>query len=425
MQRAGGNPASTARTTSASRAWRRSANWLRRIRIANSTKERLSAVWKLFHYRHPRPDQAFASDVQLAAFAEFEAWRRVVAQTHIDDHWVETFREMAVAKAIQQEGQAQKAQFLAWQSWMHEGPAVGLRKQHQFTKVKGGWVESATVKAPQVSTEEAEVEDGLSLSQLRSALHPAVFEKQPASIQEETDLQAEAWHSEWGSELARVQEPTWPSDIGLFPPRLVEDAILEAAMTFPIGTGLGWDGLHPRCLARVSRSTVRWIACVMQEAENSGVWRKGTGPVIIVLIPKGDGAYRPIGLIPLMPRLWMRTRRIHATNWERINSRDWIYAGVGKGADVAAWNQAARAEMAAMGRWKTGYAQALLDLVKAFERVPYWLLVQEALALGYPLWLLRLSIATYQLPRTLRVGKVCSGLLVAIRGITAGSGLAL
>ena len=125
-----------------------------------------------------------------------------------------------------------------------------------------------------------------------------------------------------------------------------------------------------------------------------------------------------------MPRLWMRARRIAATDWERANSRDWIYAGVGKGADIAAWNQAARAEMAAMGRWKAGYAQALLDLVKAFERVPYWLLVQEAREMGYPLWMLRLSIATYQLPRTLRVGKVCSGLLVAIRGITVGSGLA-
>ena len=65
-----------------------------------------------------------------------------------------------------------------------------------------------------------------------------------------------------------------------------------------------------------------------------------------------------------------------------------------------------------------------MDLVKAFERVPYWLLVQEAIALAYPLWLLKLSIATYQLPRTLRVGTVYSELLVAVRGITAGSGLA-
>ena len=162
----------------------------------------------------------------------------------------------------------------------------------------------------------------------------------------------------------------------------------------------------------------------MQEAEIAGAWHLRVGAIVIVLIPKGDGTYRPIGLLPWMPRLWMRARRINATNWEKINSRDCIYAGVGKGADIAAWNQAARAELAALGKWKTEYAQALLDLVKAFERVPYWLLVQEALHMGYPLWLLRLSISTYKLPRTLRVGKVCSALSIAIRGITAGSGLA-
>ena len=55
--------------------------------------------------------------------------------------------------------------------------------------------------------------------------------------------------------------------------------------------------------------------------------------------------------------------------------------------------------------WKTGYAQALLDLVKAFDRVPHWLLLREAYALGYPIWMLKLSIATYRLPRVIRVGK--------------------
>ena len=74
--------------------------------------------------------------------------------------------------------------------------------------------------------------------QLRSALRPSVSEKQPASIQEETDLQAGGWHREWGSELLEAGEPQWPSDIGPLPPRLVEDDLLEAAMTFPTGTGL-------------------------------------------------------------------------------------------------------------------------------------------------------------------------------------------
>lgn len=146
--------------------------------------------------------------------------------------------------------------------------------------------------------------------------------------------------------------------------------------------------------------------------------------MIIVLIPKGHGTYRPIGLMPWLPRVWMRARRINATAWERINDRSWIYAGVGKGADIAAWNQSARADMAAIGRWKTGYVQALLDLVKAFGRVPYLLLVCEAIELRYPLWMLRLAIATYKLPTVLRVGALYSQVVIAVRGITAGSGLA-
>ena len=166
-----------------SRAWRRSAAWLLGIRIAETTTDRLRACWKLFNYKHPHPPFAAATEEQRAAHREFEAWRTVVGRTYLDDNWVDTFREMALAKAIQQEGQAQKAQFQAWQLWMHEGPAAGLRKQHHFTKVKGGWVESATVQATEISEEELGIKEGVSMWQLRSAVHPAVFEKQSASLQ--------------------------------------------------------------------------------------------------------------------------------------------------------------------------------------------------------------------------------------------------
>ena len=63
-------------------------------------------------------------------------------------------------------------------------------------------------------------------------------------------------------------------------------------------------------------------------------------------------------------------------------------------------------------------------MVKAFYYVPHWVLIREGLALGYPLWLLRLSIATYKMSRVLRVRKVVSGLVWAVRGMTAGSGFA-
>ena len=120
----------------------------------------------------------------------------------------------------------------------------------------------------------------------------------------------------------------------------------------------------------------------------------------------------------------MRARRKLARRWEEQNPRTWLHAGKGKGANVAGWKQATAAELAATMRTSVEYVQTLLDLVKAFDKVPLWLLVQEAIALGYPLRVLRLSIATYQLKRVIRVGRVVSKVVTAVTGITAGSGFA-
>ena len=70
------------------------------------------------------------------------------------------------------------------------------------------------------------------------------------------------------------------------------------------------------------------------------------------------------------------------------------------------------------------YVQALLDLAKAFDRIPHWLLVREAIALGYPLMLLRLSLARYLLERVIRIGRVVSHTVRAMRAATEGSGFA-
>ena len=53
-----------------------------------------------------------------------------------------------------------------------------------------------------------------------------------------------------------------------------------------------------------------------------------------------------------------------------------------------------------------------------------WLPVREAVALGYPLKILRLSIAVYRSNRAIRIDGVVSHTVLALRGVTAGSGLA-
>ena len=75
---------------------------------------------------------------------------------------------------------------------------------------------------------------------------------------------------------------------------------------------------------------------LLRRCEAAGHWPKVIELVIICLLPKPDGGFRPIGLLPVMPRIWMRARRNATREWERRNDRDYLYAGECKGAQVAA-----------------------------------------------------------------------------------------
>ena len=68
------------------------------------------------------------------------------------------------------------------------------------------------------------------------------------------------------------------------------------------------------------------------------------------------------------------------------------------------------------------FVQTLIDLVKAFERVPHHVLVAFAIKWDYNLGMLRLSIAAYRLKRRIVIDGVCSRTITATRGITAGAG---
>ena len=73
---------------------------------------------------------------------------------------------------------------------------------------------------------------------------------------------------------------------------------------------------------------------------------------------------------------------------------------------------------------KREHVASLLDLVKAFERIPHRLVAEAAARLHFNLYLLRLSLAAYRLARAIGVDGTFSALLLATRGITAGSGFA-
>ena len=143
---------------------------------------------------------------------------------------------------------------------------------------------------------------------------------------------------------------------------------------------------------------------------------------VIALLPKPDGGRRPIGLFPAVIRVWMRARSAILRDWERKNDHPSLCGSAGKAATRATWLSAWEAESA---RAREGlYAQALLDLAKAFETVPHAELWRQAEERGYPLRILRLALAAYRAPRVIGADGVYSRLVRASRGITAGSGTA-
>ena len=319
--------------------------------------------------------------------------------------------------------------FASYRAWLLDGPSQAGSKLHRMTRVQSGWIPSRVGKCDPLDADPDPFDPETDPDGLQDP-HDLVAEEDldtpcvaPLGGLAEADNQAESWGAEWG--IGTDQPPVlWPNFDAESPlPSMVVQTIRSASDTFPAGTGLGWDKLHPRALGRLPDEALLALIRIFILAELMGAWPSLVGIVLVCLIPKTDGGRRPIGLLPSMIRLWMRVRLDVARSWQTLNERDFFYAGPAKGAAVASWKQAARAEYAASCR-AIDYVANLLDLVKCFERVPHDWLVVHAIEYKYPLRLLKLSIAAYLLGRVIVVDGVCSYTLFAVRGITAGSVLA-
>ena len=136
----GDGAAGSRRTTAVSRCWRKMAGWLQDLSGASCDKEKTEAVRKLLYYRHPPPAKALATQQQQDSFASFEAWKSIIKENMLGfSVWVEALRGMAIQNAEREERAAQYATVVKWSKWIHEGPAHGLRRQHQYSRVAHGW----------------------------------------------------------------------------------------------------------------------------------------------------------------------------------------------------------------------------------------------------------------------------------------------
>jgi len=341
---------------------------------------------------------------------------------------------IAVRAAVKLESRRKSRALTDWKLQM-QAPGDGSagagrpsRRAYQWIRGSSGWQRSpcgsvadneAVERADAAETFDDEcpahlIEDPL--QQARVWRKPGGPDDVPLCDQADVEREADSWSTLWdeGKEYDLSIDPHGCRN--LLPLRLW--ALKQSALSFPVGTGKGSDNVAPRAFARLSDSLLRALCVILMAAELAGAWPSLVDFVLIVLIPKSDGGRRPIGLFPALVRIWARSRAFAARAWEAQSFRPYIFGGSGMGAQRAAWLSSFRAEAASLAGGS--FAHSLLDLVKAFERVPHAPLAAAARH-GYCLWLLRMSLAAYRLPRTVGVDGCYSRLITATCGITAGS----
>ena len=131
----GEEPGGTRKTSSSPRAWRKSAGWLSDILRTRTLVEEKVYKKKLLHYSHPPPDKFKATPQQLESFAKFKEWQESLTGNLLAHRsWIFALKGMAVANAEKEEKVAQQIAMTKWMTWIREGPGLGLRRQHRFTR---------------------------------------------------------------------------------------------------------------------------------------------------------------------------------------------------------------------------------------------------------------------------------------------------
>ena len=147
-------------------------------------------------------------------FKVFDDWRGSIGASQLHARsWIEMLKQVASRQADKEEAAAQLASIVGYVLWVASGPAGGLRRQHQFTRIATGWTETALNKLNGNELGDQDDLEGLSESQIESIKGPVGDEHAPADAQAEVNDLAVSWKKVWGTtswtRVIRSGRMTW------------------------------------------------------------------------------------------------------------------------------------------------------------------------------------------------------------------------
>ena len=128
-------------------------------------------------------------------------------------------------------------------------------------------------------------------------------------LKREVDTLSSFWRAEhWA-------EPAWVPQERLPLPRMSARNLKEVALTFPATTSGSIDGFHPRTLGLLPDEGLEVLAAILQAIEGLGLYPSQQMFLVIQMLGKPKGGYRPIVMFSAIARLWERARRREARAW--------------------------------------------------------------------------------------------------------------
>ncbi len=246
--------------TVASREWRGVAEWTKQLAAAashrisgepppggtagaaNAARKRLARLVARMRLEQQHGDRSSDQGPRLAA------WLAI----HRADHpsVLQRLSELATNEAVAIENCNAKMMKARWKQWLSEGPVSGLRNQHRFTRTPTGWVPCKVAARPPSMLSAIDDISDLTTEELRRIVKGDPDDVAPLSPQDAVEQEAIEWGKLWATQ-EQMPPLRWPAELGPMPPRPIVDQLRAALATFPVGTGLASDALHPRALSRL------------------------------------------------------------------------------------------------------------------------------------------------------------------------------
>ena len=185
---------------------------------------------------------------------------------------------------------------------------------------------------------------------------------------------------------------------------------------------MGIDGISPHQFAWLSDDLIKCVTQLIEGIERRCRWPEQIATAMIHLIPKEAGGRRPIAIIASLVRIWVKCRRDEVREWKAQQKCDYDWMGQGRGAERAAWAQSVIEEAQRQRGRHT--ASVLLDLTKAYERVPLGRVWRRGRERGFPPRLLALGLEACAFARRLVFRKAVSQEAHTLTALLAGLGMA-